>query len=621
MNSHQGRPESSRNQYRLRTPRPVHRENSQRRRATSPQAAQSRSQIQPPQKPANPAAFALGGLALVAVGVPVMFSLINDGQPSPTPTETQSSSSTASMAAPWKSADVEAKPITGATWNEPAISLGDVNSNGRSDVGVVDDAGNLLVYADSPGGFAEPMTVELDLNGDDPAKLLGGVDINGDTRTDLLALDESGKLSLLLGDGRGGFGKNATLAEGWSDVDQAFLMRNGLNGNPAIYTVNSAGELAIHAFDDAGTLVGEQTIVGTVGQLANAFSAGDFDKDGFSDLVAIDDGELELLRQLPKGGFAEPVTLETPQAIERAVFCGATAETFCLVGEPSTADGKAIRYIWTVEPQRQGFIAVPSSTPVPVTHNELVATADGVAGADFATLRTNFDWQSSEGQAVQEAVKVFTDRGQRVSFAVVDLTSGKTIAYDVDGEYYSASAIKGPYVVAINKYHPESVGVNTRAYIENVLHYSSNEAYAALWSGFGVAPAQNFIDYVGGTDLYTGQTKYSFISNRDLTKLWLGSYDYLYRNTNDNSAWLREEFATPNESFISNSLSDTYTTLSKAGWYPSGGAYNAYNDGGIVLKDNTPYVVVVTSDAFGYGEDLGALVEALDAAHSALLRE
>lgn len=95
----------------------------------------------------------------------------------------------------------------------------------------------------------------------------------------------------------------------------------------------------------------------------------------------------------------------------------------------------------------------------------------------------------------------------------------------------------------------------------------------------------------------------------------------LTRRSGRVSAWLRGEFVTPNESFIRNSLSDTYTTLSKAGWYPSGGAYNAYNDGGIVLKDNTPYVVVVTSDAFGYGADLGALVEALDAAHSALLRE
>lgn len=45
----------------------------------------------------------------------------------------------------------------------------------------------------------------------------------------------------------------------------------------------------------------------------------------------------------------------------------------------------------------------------------------------------------------------------------------------------------------------------------------------------------------------------------------------------------------------------------------------AIDDAGIVVKGETPYVIVVTSNAYGYEEDLSTLVKALDAVHTSLV--
>ena len=43
------------------------------------------------------------------------------------------------------------------------------------------------------------------------------------------------------------------------------------------------------------------------------------------------------------------------------------------------------------------------------------------------------------------------------------------------------------------------------------------------------------------------------------------------------------------------------------------------DDAGIVVKGETPYVIVVTSNAYSYEEDLSTLVKALDAVHTSLV--
>ena len=208
---------------------------------------------------------------------------------------------------------------------------------------------------------------------------------------------------------------------------------------------------------------------------------------------------------------------------------------------------------------------------------------------------------------LEETVAVFTDQGQEVGFALIDVETGAALSYRGDLELYSASAIKGPYVISLLEtgYMPDDN-------MYNAIAYSDNDAYYTLRAAYGADVFMDWLTDAGvsrgqGTDYYTATTP------QDLAKMWRKMYDY-FSGDDDNVLWAEEIFQDTMNSPISTELGDTNTVLSKCGWIDEGGYYNVLTDGGIVLSDDGACVLAVLSSAAGMeGEaDMQSLVGIID---------
>ena len=197
---------------------------------------------------------------------------------------------------------------------------------------------------------------------------------------------------------------------------------------------------------------------------------------------------------------------------------------------------------------------------------------------------------------LQNALDTAQSSGKTVGFMLVDIETGKGIAYNADDVFYSASTVKGPYVAAMTYFYPESLA-SQDARISNVLVNSNNEAYFYLHNRYGNSPIVKWAEEAGasGARLNTGgHNAFAFYSARDLAKLWMLNYSYFqYDETGKKVASTYERAL---NSSIRTQIDGQYTVRSKAGWCPIGYPNPVYNDAGIVYAGNKPYVLAVLSN-------------------------
>lgn len=251
------------------------------------------------------------------------------------------------------------------------------------------------------------------------------------------------------------------------------------------------------------------------------------------------------------------------------------------------------------------------------TRDQLIKAVGKAKGSGLKAFGGNYDFNSKAGKKLKKVLKGFSR--YRLSFVMIDLNSGRGIAYNPGKVQYIASSIKGPYVAAVNKYRSSSVSAGVRATMGNTIRVSSNEGYASLRRRFGHGIMRKMMGYCGiGAKEMAWTRNYPYMSSRTLAKLWIGTYWYYYRETNGRSAWARNLYAHPLNSFIDRAL-DT-PTRTKPGWYPGGG-YNVQNDAGVVLVDGHPYVLAVMSSACGQYAKLAELVRAIDGVHADMVEK
>lgn len=77
-------------------------------------------------------------------------------------------------------------------------------------------------------------------------------------------------------------------------------------------------------------------------------------------------------------------------------------------------------------------------------------------------------------------------------FTMIDLTTGAGVAYNADWRHNSASTIKGPYVVALNKLWPWELA-NSESDMFTTLNVSSNFTYANLCNRYGHFPLDTWL--------------------------------------------------------------------------------------------------------------------------------
>lgn len=211
--------------------------------------------------------------------------------------------------------------------------------------------------------------------------------------------------------------------------------------------------------------------------------------------------------------------------------------------------------------------------------------------------------------------------GYSVSFLLYDVNTGGGISYKPDEIYYSASAIKAPYVAWMAETYPEAAE-DYYTEIENAIMWSSNEDYFALINNFGKTGFNNWAADAGSPDIELSDGSFGPVTCRDFTRLWLKIYDF-FTSGNESAAGIRDLYTGTDESPIYEALGGGYTVYSKAGWSydEEEPYYTVQNDAGIVMKGAHPYILTIMSDAYEELELLEGVVEELDLAHSELLAQ
>ncbi len=166
------------------------------------------------------------------------------------------------------------------------ISKGDFNRDGKQDLVVTNvDSQNVgkvsILLGNGTGGFSNPTTLGRG-NG------AGGVvvsDFNGDSKQDLAVSNTtSGNVSIFLGDGAGGFGAATNFTAG---QDPGSLTAGDFNGDGkqdlAVVTQTFVGLVSVLLGDGAGNFGAPSNV--NVGDVPIAIALGDFNGDGKQDFV------------------------------------------------------------------------------------------------------------------------------------------------------------------------------------------------------------------------------------------------------------------------------------------------------------------------------------------------
>src|SRR5258706_363009 len=93
-----------------------------------------------------------------------------------------------------------------------AMDIGDFNGDGKMDLAVADQSGNSvsILLGNGSGGFAAPASYAV---GSSPVSIVAA-DFNNDGKLDLAVANFGGNVSVLLGNGHGVFAAAATYAAG-----------------------------------------------------------------------------------------------------------------------------------------------------------------------------------------------------------------------------------------------------------------------------------------------------------------------------------------------------------------------------------------------------------------------
>ena len=202
-------------------------------------------------------------------------------------------------------------------------------------------------------------------------------------------------------------------------------------------------------------------------------------------------------------------------------------------------------------------------------------------------------------------------RGSPMGFVMIDVASGKGIAYNPKEEFYSASSVKGPYMVSTIAQHPEALDEYTELF-ETIGLVSDNGCYNSLFSVYGSEPFNNWCDEAGADgQMYTGWN-YTYYSAESLLRLWLLNYQFF---TTGGSYGERagQLFEQPNYSAIKESLGQYYHTRSKSGWININPISAV--DSGVIYADS-PYICTVLAQYGGSLDELDKYFFLLDRIHA-----
>jgi len=181
-----------------------------------------------------------------------------------------------------------------------AIAVGDFNGDGKADLVTANEGGGTvsILLGDGSGGFS---VSQVGVGGSPESVAVG--DFNGDGKADLVVGHNGGYVSILLGNGSGGFSLASTAGTG-SSVGVAIGDFNG-DGKADVAAANKdSGTVSILLGNGDGTFVSKPAV--SVGTRVAAVAVGDFNGDGKPDLAVANffDSTVSVLLGDGSGGFS-----------------------------------------------------------------------------------------------------------------------------------------------------------------------------------------------------------------------------------------------------------------------------------------------------------------------------
>ena len=198
--------------------------------------------------------------------------------------------------------------------------------------------------------------------------------------------------------------------------------------------------------------------------------------------------------------------------------------------------------------------------------------------------------------------------GYTVGFTLINLNTGKGIAYNLDSRVYGASSFKGPYAAFLCQHlgdndasYPSGSeaagsGVSSSIYslMQPMILYSDNSAFNSLRNTYDSVGFAEWLNSCGVDSEIMHDTHFPRYSTRESTLLWLRTYQYLKTNTPtaQNLASLYEQ---TNVSFIRSGVSGddkVEAVLNKAGWCSGSERFTGLCDAGLIkCTDGTTYLM------------------------------
>ena len=306
----------------------------------------------------------------------------------------------------------------------------------------------------------------------------------------------------------------------------------------------------------------------------------------------------------------------------------AAAIALCVVVGISAAVASSSRPAPNGIPLSSGFVSYAANAVATTTDAAadeaaagLVAqrlTPDALNSVDsFATAPGTFSLMEGEdatplSEEQQESLAAATQNieggGYTVGFTLINLNTGKGIAYNLDSRVYGASSFKGPYAAFLCQHlgdndasYPSGSeaagpGVSSSIYslMQPMILYSDNSAFSSLRNTYDSAGFAEWLNSCGVDSEIMHDTHFPRYSARESALLWLRTYQYLKTNTPtaQNLASLYEQ---TNVSFIRSGVSDdeeVEAVLNKAGWCSGRERFTGLCDAGLIkCTDGTTYLM------------------------------
>lgn len=245
-------------------------------------------------------------------------------------------------------------------------------------------------------------------------------------------------------------------------------------------------------------------------------------------------------------------------------------------------------------------------TPDALNSIDSFATAPGtfslMEGEDAASL------SEEQQESLAAATQNIEGGGYTVGFTLINLNTGKGIAYNLDSRVYGASSFKGPYAAYLCQHlgdddasYPSGSeaagsGVSSSIYslIQPMILYSDNSAFSSLRNTYDSAGFAEWLNSCGVDSEIMHDTHFPRYSARESALLWLHTYQYLKTNT-PTAQNLTSLYEQTNVSFIRSGVSDdeeVEAVLNKAGWCSGRERFTGLCDAGLIkCSDGTTYLM------------------------------